>query len=154
MFIDDISQLPKNQRLLGLDLGEKAIGVALSDKFQTIASPVEIIRSKKFSVDAAHIFKIIDQHEVGAVIIGLPINMDNSEGARCQSVRQFGRNMLKMRDMPIYFQDERMSSQAVARTMNAAAMTHTRQKELVDKLAASYILQSALERMKGSNPDF
>ena len=148
MIVDNISELPKNQRILGLDLGEKRIGVAVSDKLQTIATPIKIINRKKFTADAELLFQIIDENEVGGVVIGLPINMDGTEGAKCQSVRQFGRNMLKIRDIPIYFQDERMSSQAVTRTMNLAEMGHTRQKELVDKLAASYILQGLLERIK------
>ncbi len=148
MFIEDISQLHKNQRIIGLDLGEKTIGVALSDKLQTIASPLVIIRRKKFTADAGRLFAIIDEHEAGAVIIGLPVNMDGTEGPKCQSSRQFGRNMLKIRDIPIYFQDERMSSQAVERSMDMMAMTHTRQKELVDKLAASYILQGLLEKLR------
>lgn len=148
MLLEDISQIPKNQRIIGLDLGEKTIGVAVSDKLQTIASPVEIIKRKKFTVDVEKVFDFIDQNEAGAVVIGLPVNMDGTEGPRCQSVRQFGRNMLKLRDIAIYFHDERMSSQAVARTMDMAAMTHTRQKELVDKLAASYILQGVLDQIR------
>lgn len=148
MFLDNISQLPKNQRLLGLDLGEKTIGVAVSDKLQTIASPAEIIKRKKFTNDAKRLFELVDEHDIAAIVIGLPINMDGSEGVRCQSTRQFARNLMKIRDIPIYFQDERMSSQAVTRTMDAAAMNYTRQKELVDKLAAGYILQSALDMAK------
>lgn len=148
MFLDNISQLPKMQRIIGLDLGEKTIGVALSDKLQTIATPVEIIRRKKFTIDVEKVFDFYDKQQAGAVVIGLPVNMDGTEGAKCQSARQFGRNMLKIRDIPIYFHDERMSSQAVARTMDMAAMTHTRQKELVDKLAASYILQGVLDTIK------
>ena len=151
MILEDISQVPKMQRIIGLDLGEKTIGVAVSDKLQTIASPVVIIKRKKFTADAEQVFKYIDINEACAVVIGLPINMDGTEGPRCQSVRQFGRNMLKIRDIPIFFQDERMSSQAVGRTMDLAAMGHTRQKELVDKLAASYILQGALERTNKTN---
>ena len=150
MFIDNIAEIPKNQRLLGLDLGEKTIGVAVSDNLQTIATPIEIIKRKKFSTDAARIFQLVDENSVCAIIIGLPINMDGTEGIRCQSTRQFGRNLIKIREIPIYFQDERMSSQAVARTMDAAAMHYTRQKKLVDKLAASYILQSLLERVKNT----
>jgi putative Holliday junction resolvase len=147
MIVDNIYEIPKNQRILGLDLGSKTIGVAISDKLQTIATPAEIIRRKKFLGDAEKLFHIIDRENIGAVIIGLPVNMDSSEGKKCQSIRQFARNMLKIRELVIFFQDERMSSQAVARTMSAAAMSHTRQKELVDKLAAAYILQSALERL-------
>ena len=152
MILEDISQLPKMQRILGLDLGEKTIGVALSDILQTIASPVEIIKRKKYTIDVERVFALIDQHKVDTVVIGLPVNMDGTEGPRCQSVRQFGRNMLKTSpEVQIYYQDERMSSQAVARTMDMAAMTHTRQKELVDKLAASYILQGALDRARIAN---
>ena len=147
MILDDIYEIPKKQRLLGLDLGTKTIGVAISDKLQTIATPLETIKRKKFSSDVEKLFEIIDRENIGAIVIGLPINMDNSEGPRCQSVRQFARNMLKLRELAIFFQDERMSSQAVAKTMDAAALSHTRQEELIDKLAAGYILQSALERM-------
>ena len=153
MIIDDISLLPEMQRLIGLDLGEKTIGVALSDKLQTIASPVEIIKRRKFTTDAARIFELIDEHDAGAVIIGLPINMDASEGARCQSVRQFGRNLTKLRAVDVFYQDERMSSQAVERTMDLVAMTHTRQKQLIDKLAAAYILQGVLDKLRAKNTE-
>ena len=148
MIIEDIALMPKEQRLLGLDLGEKTIGVALSDKLQTIASPLEIIKRKKFTIDAEKLFALVDEHAVGAFVIGLPINMDGSEGVRCQSTRQFGRNLLKIRTVPIYYHDERMSSQVVARMMDAAAMGHTRQGELIDKLAASYILQGVLDQLR------
>ena len=147
MFLDDIKSLPKNQRIMGLDIGDSTIGIAISDILQTIATPRESYKRKKFTADAEHIFKICSAEQIGAIVIGLPLNMDGTEGAKCQSVRQFGRNLLKVQDIPIYFQDERMSTQAVTRTMRDAELSTIRKTQVVDKMAASFILQSALERV-------
>jgi len=142
--------LRRDQRLLGLDLGTKTIGLALSDVSRTIATPLETIVRRKFTQDAELLWKFVDKHDVGALVLGLPISMDGSEGPRCQSTRSFAANLLKMRDFPIAFQDERLSTAAVTRTLLAADASRARRAELVDKLAAAYILQGALDALKSS----
>ncbi|MDG1437395.1 MAG: Holliday junction resolvase RuvX [Emcibacteraceae bacterium] len=139
------STLKKGERLLGLDLGSKTIGIALSDFLLTIASPMETIRRKKFTTDAERLLEIIEEQNVGGLVLGLPINMDGTEGPRCQSTRQFAKNMAEKTDIPIGFWDERMSTMAVTRTLIEADTSRKRRSELVDKLAASYILQGALD---------
>lgn len=132
-------------RLMGLDLGEKTIGLALSDVRLTIATPLETIRRKKFTADAEALIALIAKHEVGGLVIGLPMNMDGSEGPRCQSARQFAANLLGKTEIPIAFQDERLSTAAVTRTLLEADVSRARRAELVDKMAAAYILQAALD---------
>ena len=133
---------------MGLDLGSKTIGIALSDAGFTIASPLETLRRKKFTADAAALRALIDAHGVGGLVIGLPINMDGSEGPRCQSTRQFAANLLEKFDIPIAFQDERLSTAAVERVLiDEADMTRKRRGEVVDKMAAAWILQGALDAM-------
>jgi len=141
--------LPKRARLLGLDIGSKTIGLAVSDSGLSIASPVETIRRTKFTADAILLEKVIDAYTVGGLILGLPVNMDGSEGPRCQSVRQFGRNLLERLDLPITFWDERLSTSAVTRTLLEADMSRRRRGEVVDKMAAAYILQGALDYLRG-----
>ena len=141
------SCLKKDQRLLGLDLGSKTIGLALSDIRLTIASPMETIRRKKFTQDAERLLEIIAEQNVGCLILGLPKNMDGSEGPRCQSTRAFAKNMAEKTDIPISFWDERMSTMAVTRTLIEADASRKRQGELVDKMAASYILQGVLDNL-------
>lgn len=142
--------LRRDQRLLGLDLGTKTIGLALSDVSRTIATPLETIARKKFTQDAELLWKFVDKYDVGALVLGLPISMDGSEGPRCQSTRSFAANLLKIRDIPIAFQDERLSTAAVTRTLLEADASRARRAELVDKLAAAYILQGALDALKSS----
>jgi putative Holliday junction resolvase len=140
--------LPPGSRLLGLDVGAKTIGLALSDPGLTVASPVETIRRTKFTKDAASLKAIIDERGVGGLIVGLPVNMDGSEGPRCQSMRQFAANILEKFDIPIAFWDERLSTAAVERFLvDEADMSRKRRGEVVDKMAAAYILQGALEAM-------
>jgi putative Holliday junction resolvase len=139
------SRLKTGQRLLGLDLGSKTIGLALSDVMLGIASPMETIRRRKFTTDAERLLQIIGEQNVGGLVLGLPMNMDGSEGPRCQSTRQFAANMLEKIDIPIAFQDERMSTMAVTRTLLNADASRKRRGELVDKMAAAYILQGALD---------
>ena len=140
--------VPTPQRLLGLDLGSKTIGLALSDTTWRIASALETIRRRKFSVDVARLFELIDEHDVGGLVLGLPINMDGSEGPRCQSTRAFADNVLARRDLPITFQDERLSTAAVQRMLvEEMDSTRKRRAQLVDKLAAAYILQGLLDRL-------
>ncbi len=139
-------QLPTGRRLMGLDLGTKTIGLALSDVSLTIASPLETIRRGKFTRDAEALETLIDGQDVGGLVIGLPVSMDGSEGPRCQSTRQFAANLLARRDIPIAFWDERLSTAAVERVLiGEADMTRKRRAEVVDKAAAAYILQGALD---------
>jgi len=140
--------LRRDQRLLGLDLGTKTIGLALSDVSRTIATPLETLPKKKFTQDAEALFKIVAKYDVGALVLGLPVSMDGSEGPRCQSTRSFAANLLKLRDIPIAFWDERLSTAAVTRTLLEADASRARRAELVDKLAAAYILQGALDSLK------
>ena len=136
-------------RLMGLDLGTKTIGLALSDVGRQIASPLETIRRVKFTPDAGRIVTLCATHAVGGLVIGLPLNMDGSEGPRAQSSRSFARNLKPLLPLPELFFDERLSTAAVTRTLIAADASRARRGELVDKLAAAYILQSCLDVMGG-----
>jgi putative holliday junction resolvase len=133
---------------MGLDVGEKTIGVAVSDTTFLIATPVETVKRTKFTADAERLKALIATHKVGAIVVGLPINMDGSEGPRCQSVRAFANNLLGKVDLPLAFWDERLSTAAVTRTMIDADLSRARRAELVDKLAAAYILQGLLDRWR------
>jgi len=140
--------LKTGQRLAGLDVGTKTIGVALSDVMRSLATPLETIKRGKFLPDANRLFDLVKRYEVGAFVVGLPLAMDGSEGPRCQSVRQFAANLLAVQDMPLAFQDERMSTAAVQRMLiDEADMTRQRRGEVVDRAAAAYILQGALDRL-------
>jgi len=140
--------LPKGARLLGLDLGSKVIGLALSDPARTVASPIANVERKKFSTDAAALEALIDERRVGGLVIGLPIGLDGKEGPAAQSARQFARNLLARRDLPILFWDERFSTAAVERFLvEEADLSRKRRGEIVDKLAAAYILQGALDAL-------
>lgn len=141
------AELGPAQRVLGMDVGEKTIGLALSDLGRMIATPMETVRRGKFSVDLEKLATIITAQNVGGLIIGLPVNMDASEGPRAQSVRQFARNLLKRFALPIVLWDERLSTMAVTRVLIDADASRARRAELVDKMAAAYILQGALDRM-------
>ena len=141
-------QLIRGQRLLGIDPGSKTLGLAISDAALAIASPLTTIRRGKFAQDAAQLAELCDEQRVGGLVIGLPVNMDGTEGPRCQSVRQFARNLAEKAgfDMPIAFWDERLSTAAVERFLiDEADMTRRRRAEVVDKMAAAYILQGALD---------
>lgn len=140
------------QRLLGLDLGTKTIGVALCDVMQTIATPLQTLKRTKFTADAEALKKLISQHDIAGLIIGLPINMDGSEGPRAQSTRAFARNLEALIDCPIVFWDERLSTAAVTRTLLDADVSRKRRSEVVDKMAAGYILQGALDRLAQMEP--
>lgn len=140
------SGLAPQGRLMGLDLGSKTIGLALSDVLRTIATPYDTIKRTKFTADAQALLSFIDTEEVQGLVIGLPISMDGSEGPRCQSTRQFAANLLEKRDIPIAFWDERLSTVAVERMLiDNVDMTRQRRGQVVDKLAAAYILQGALD---------
>jgi len=142
--------LPHQAPIVGLDLGEKTIGVAVSDATRAVATPLELIRKTKFTDDANALFKLMASRGAAGVVIGLPVNMDGSEGPRCQSSRAFGRNLLRLKpDLPIAFWDERMSSMAVNRMLiGEADMNRARRAEVVDKAAAGWILQGALDRLR------
>ncbi|MET7243069.1 Holliday junction resolvase RuvX [Methylobacterium sp. EM32] len=136
-------------RLLGLDLGTKTIGLALSDVQRRIASPLETIKRVKFTPDAAALAGIATKHGVGGLVVGLPLNMDGSEGPRVQSTRAFVRNLKPILPLPVLFWDERLSTAAVTRTLLEADASRARRGELVDKLAAAYILQGCLDVLDG-----
>jgi putative holliday junction resolvase len=149
MAIVDISELPRTGTLIGLDLGEKTIGVAVSDRLQSIASPTLLIRRKKFTPDAQQLLALIADRAAVGMVFGLPVNMDGGEGARCQSTRAFARNFLVLRDIAITFWDERLSSVAVNRVLiEEADATRARRAKVVDKMAAAWILQGALDRLR------
>lgn len=145
--------LPDHARLLGLDLGTKTIGLALSDVERQIATPLETIRRVKFSLDAVALLKIAEKYAVAGLIIGLPLNMDGTEGPRVQSTRAFVRNLVPLTTLPIAFWDERMSTLAVTRTLLDADASRAKRAAVVDKMAAAYILQGALDRLMRMPPE-
>jgi putative Holliday junction resolvase len=137
--------VPAGKRLMGLDVGTKTIGLALSDTRHIIATPFETIRRRRFREDMAQLFSLLDKHEVGGLVIGLPLTLAGADGPRTQSVRQFARNLVALRDLPAAFWDERLSTAAVTREMIAADLTRKRRGEIVDRVAAAYILQGCLD---------
>ena len=143
-----LSALPPSGKLLGLDLGTKTIGVAISDGMRYSATPLETIRRSKFTQDAIRIDELIVENRAVGIVLGLPLNMDGSEGPRVQSTRAFARNLAARIAIPIVFWDERLSTSAVTRTLIEADVRRDKRAEVVDKLAASYILQGALERLR------
>jgi putative Holliday junction resolvase len=146
--LEDIAKsLKTHDRLMGLDLGSKTIGVAISDVTRQIATPLETIARSKFSADAARLLSIAAREKVAAIILGLPVNMDGSEGRRAQSTRAFARNLARLSPLPLIFWDERLSTAAVERMLVDADRSRARRAEIVDKLAAAYILQGALDRL-------
>ncbi len=152
MIIDDIGALGAETAdrtcLLGLDLGDKTIGMAVSDDGKRIATPLDTIRRTKFTKDAEALLKVIADYRIGGIVIGLPVNMDGTEGPRCQSARQFGANLSGKTDVPIGFWDERTSTQAVERHLIAQDVTRKRRAQVVDKMAAQFILQGALDYLR------
>ena len=151
MITDDIiaffSATPPMRALAGLDLGTVTIGVAVSDGMRQVATPLETIRRKKFGLDAARILEICEDRSIAGIVLGLPLNMDGSEGPRCQSTRAFARNLEKLTDLPISFWDERLSTVAAERALLEADTSRKRRAEVIDHVAASYILQGALDRL-------
>ena len=146
------SLIRPGDRLLGLDLGTKTIGLAIADGTLTVATPLDTIRRTKFTKDAEALLAVFDARQVGALVIGLPLNMDGSEGPRCQSTRQFATNLMAKRALEIAFWDERLSTAAVTRTLLDADASRVRRAELVDKMAAAYILQGALDAIRRGAP--
>jgi putative Holliday junction resolvase len=140
--------LPPTGKLLGLDLGTKTIGVAISDGMRYSATPLETIKRTKFTADAARVLELIDANAAVALVLGLPLNMDGSEGPRVQSTRAFARNLAQKTPLPLIFWDERLSTAAVTRMLIEADTRRDKRAEVVDKLAASYILQGFLDRLR------
>ncbi|SFU93106.1 putative holliday junction resolvase [Aliiroseovarius crassostreae] len=134
--------------LAGLDLGTKTIGVAVSDGFRQVATPLETIKRKKFTLDAGRILEIVAERQLGGIVLGLPRNMDGTEGPRCQSTRAFARNLAKLTELPITFWDERLSTVAAERALLEADTSRKRRSEVIDHVAAGYILQGVLDRMR------
>ena len=152
MIFDDIAEfaaaLPPQAAIAGLDLGTKTIGVAVSDRMLSVATPLETIKRRKFGQDAATLQQILQAREIGGLVLGLPRNMDGTEGPRCQSTRAFARNFNVLHDMPITFWDERLSTVAAEKALLEADTTRKRRAEVIDHVAASYILQGALDRLR------
>ena len=140
---------PPDTPWMGLDLGEKTIGVAVSDATRLIASPLELIRKSKFTHEAEHLFKLMAHRKVSALVIGLPANMDGTEGPRAQSCRAFARNLERLRPVNIAFWDERLSTSAVERFLiEDLDLNRKRRAQVVDRTAAAWILQGALDRVR------
>jgi putative Holliday junction resolvase len=146
------AHLAPGRRLLGLDLGEKTIGLALSDTLLTVATPFKTLPRGRFKVDAHVLLELVAELGVGGLVIGLPLNMDASDGPSAQSARAFARNFAAVCELPIVFQDERLSTAAVTRTLIGADASRRRRAEVVDKMAAAYILQIVLDRLRSSTP--
>jgi putative holliday junction resolvase len=137
--------IASNARVLGLDVGAKTIGLALSDTRRSIATPLATIRRAKFKDDLAALKAAIEKHGVGGLVVGLPLRLDGKDGPRTQSVRQFAKNILAVLDLPLAYWDERLSTLAVERDMIAADLSRKRRAEIVDRTAAAYILQGFLD---------
>ncbi|KEO61574.1 Holliday junction resolvase RuvX [Thioclava indica] len=146
--IDFAAQLPRAGAVAGLDLGTKTIGVAVSDGLRSVATPLLTVKRKKFGLDAQALLAIVAERELRGLILGLPMNMDGSEGPRCQSTRAFARNLEKLTDLPISFWDERLSTVAAERAMLEADLSRAKRAEAIDHVAAAFILQGALDRLQ------
>jgi putative Holliday junction resolvase len=145
-----LAALPPRQGIAGLDLGDKTIGVAVSDTFLSVATPLETIKRRKFTLDAARLAEIVAERRIGGLVLGLPRNMDGSEGPRCQSTRAFARNLEKLDALalPLTFWDERLSTVAAERALLEADTSRKRRAEVIDHVAAGYILQGLLDRIR------
>lgn len=146
---DFAARLLPGQRLIGIDVGTKTLGLALSDVNRTIATGLETIRRKKFRPDAEKLLAIAAKHEIGGFVIGLPLNLDGSSGPRVQATRAFQRNLADLTDLPMMYWDERLSTAAAERTLIEGDASRRRRAEVIDKMAATIILQTALNRMRG-----
>ena len=143
------ARLRPGERLLGLDVGAKTVGIAVSDGRLNLATPVSTLRRRKLKDDVAALQALIETRNVGGLIVGLPVNMDGTEGPRCQSVRQFAENIGRSIDLPMAFWDERLSTAAVERSLIAQDVSRRRRETVIDAHAAAYILQGALDRLHG-----
>lgn len=139
--------LPPRRAIAGLDFGEKTVGVAVSDGLRQVATPLLTIRRVKFTEDAARLMEIVAARDLCGLILGLPLNMDGSEGPRAQATRAFARNLSRLTDLPIFFWDERLSTVAAERALLEADTSRKRRSEVIDHVAAGYILQGALDRL-------
>lgn len=151
MIVDQLTEivthLTPGSRLMGLDLGTKTIGIALSDTSRRVASPFDTIRRTKFQADADQLLALADEHQVGGFVLGLPLNMNASEGPRAQATRAFAANLAKRTEIPIAFWDERLSTVAAERVLLEADQSRRRRAQVIDKMAAAYLLQGALDRL-------
>jgi putative holliday junction resolvase len=145
---DFAAQLAPRAALMGLDLGTKTIGVAVSDRERCVASPLRTLRRSRFGLDADALLALIAEREIGGLVLGLPRNMDGSEGPRCQSTRAFARNFSARAEIPITFWDERLSTVAAERALLEADTSRKRRAEVIDHVAAGYILQGLLDRLR------
>jgi putative Holliday junction resolvase len=144
---DFVAALPANRAIAGLDLGDKTIGVALSDLRRQVATPIEVIRREKFTLDAGRLLALLETRGAAGIVLGLPLNMDGSVGPRVQATQAFARNLEKLTALPICYWDERLSTVAAERALLEADTSRKRRKEVIDQVAAGYILQGALDRM-------
>ena len=144
---DFLAALPANRAICGLDLGDKTIGFAVSDLRRQVATPILVIRRVKFTADATRLLALLAERQLAGIILGLPLNMDGSEGPRVQSTRAFARNLEKLTPLPITFWDERLSTVAATRALLEADTSRKRRSEVIDQVAAGYILQGLLDRM-------
>ena len=155
MIIEDMASfrtaLPPNRAICGLDLGEKTVGFAVSDLRRQVASPLLVIRRTKFTEDARALLTLLSDRNLAGIVLGLPLNMDGSEGPRVQSTRAFARNLSRLTDLPITYWDERLSTVAAERALLEADTSRKRRSEVIDQVAAGYILQGALDRMNYMN---
>jgi putative holliday junction resolvase len=149
---DAVAVLPPRGALIGLDLGSKTIGVAASDPDRRIAAPVETISRRRFNLDAQRILELAGERRATGFVLGLPINMDGSEGPRAQATRAFARNLARLTELPIALWDERLSTAAVERALIAADASRAKRKNVIDQHAAAYILQGALDRLSRERP--
>jgi putative Holliday junction resolvase len=139
--------LPANRAIAGLDLGDKTIGVAVSDLRRQVATPIQVIRREKFTLDAARLLALLSDRGATGIVLGLPLNMDGSTGPRVQATQAFARNLEKLTPLPICYWDERLSTVAAERALLEADTSRKRRKEVIDQVAAGYILQGALDRL-------
>ncbi|HHW33021.1 MAG TPA: Holliday junction resolvase RuvX [Paracoccus solventivorans] len=144
---DFAAALPRTGAIAGLDLGTKTIGVAVSDGLRSVASPLTVIRRQKFTLDAAELLRIAAERGLAGLVLGLPRNMDGTEGARAQSTRAFARNLERLTPLPLGFWDERLSTVAAERALLEADASRRKRAEVIDQVAAAYILQGALDRL-------
>lgn len=142
--------LPANRAICGLDLGDKTIGVAISDLRRQVATPITVIRRVKFTADATALLALLTARQVHGIVLGLPLNMDGSSGPRVQTTQAFARNLMKLSDLPITFWDERLSTVAAERALLEADTSRKRRAEVIDQVAAGYILQGALDRISAA----
>jgi putative Holliday junction resolvase len=143
-----LQAVPPSRRIMGLDLGTKTIGVATSDLTRQIATPIETLSRQKFAVDAEKLLSIAERENIGLIVLGLPVNMDGSEGPRAQSTRAFARNLSRLTSIPIVYWDERLSTAAVERMLIQADASRVKRDAVIDKLAAAWILQAALDSLR------